>query len=88
MKYLEKSCRKHEVWHSEHEWRYPKVQYKHITKYKAEQKINLVDHKERDIWLRYATLWPLLAFPDRENVAWKKFEHRMAADKSRGASGL
>ena len=45
MKHLEASCRKHEAWHDEFTWRYPTIEYKHITKYKAEQRIGVDGHK-------------------------------------------
>lgn len=60
--------------------------YAHITKYKAEQKIGLDGHKIREKF-EIAPLWPLLGFPERDNPAWKKFEHRMA-DKSRPLTSI
>ena len=68
MQFLEKSCKKHESWFDENTWKYPKVEFKHITKYLTEFRIGQKSLKvENRTQFDISPFWPLLTFPEREN---------------------
>ena len=75
---LEKTCKKYDCWYEQHRWKYPTIEYRHITKYMTEFRVGReslrVDLKaQNDI----CPFYPLLTFPDSENSKYKKFETRM-----------